>query len=318
MLDKATGTAIAQNVAHQVEGVVVRMLSVAFVEGHVKRIHRDIPFNNESSFFGLLRLFGKISRLYIPTGNWTKPFLGQCYGFFERDIACNGKDGVVRGIEAEKEILNLIESGVFDVCRFFADGRPLVRMGLVGEVSHQMSHIAVRLVQIALLELFNDHMALYFQALFAEIEGEHAVAFQPESRFCILLGQGDVVIGDVVVGPCIVLASRILDMCVVVGDVDGTSEHQVFEQMCETCVFGVFITGTHIIQHIDGYHTGRLVFAMYDAEAVVKYLPIDGYHSNTVIFRIRMFSFGRSALPVGVPSIFSTVSIPSITCPNTV
>ena len=245
------------------------MPAVAFVEGHVKRIYGNIPFYYQSSFFRLLRLFWKIPRAYIPSWNGTKPFFGQCYGFFERDVACNGKDGVVGCIKPEEEILYLIESGVLDVCRFLADGGPLVRMFLEGHSSYQMSDITIRLVQVALLELLNDNMALHFQTLFAEIEGKHAVAFQPESRFYILLGKGDVVIGDVVVGPCIVLTSCVLHMCVIVGDVDGTSEHQVFEQVCESGMFGVFVPSSHIVQHIDGYHSGILVFAMYDAESVV-------------------------------------------------
>ena len=186
-------------------------------------------------------------------------------------------------------------------------------MPLVGQCSHQVPHIPVRLVQVALLELFDYHMALHFEALFVEVEGEHPVAFQPESRFHILLGQGDVVVGDVVVGPGVVLASRVLHMGVIVGYVDGTSEHQVFEQVGEACVSGMFVSCAHIVQHIDGYHPGVLVLVMYDAESVVQYLPVDGDHSSTVIFRMRMFSFGRSALPVGVPSIFSTVSMPSTT-----
>ena len=118
--------------------------------------------------------------------------------------------------------------------------------------------------------------------------------------------------------PRIVLASGILYVYVVIGNVDGTSEHQVFEQVGKTGMLRMFITCPHIVQHVDSYHLGVLELGMYDAEAVVEGMSVDGYHSSTVAFRMRMSFFGRSAGPVDLPSIFSTVFMPSITWPNTV
>ena len=51
---------------------------------------------------------------------------------------------------------------------------------------------------------------------------------------------------------------------------------------------------------------------------ILERMSVYGNHSMTVAFRMRTFSTGRSALPVLVPSIFSTVSMPSKTWPNTV
>ena len=141
-----------------------------------------------------------------------------------------GQNGIVRCIKTVEKVFHFLQCSLSDVCDFLPDGRPAVRMRFVCQFTQQMRRIPVGLVQVALLEFLNHHLALHLQTLRAEIQTEHAVAFQPESRFHVLVRQGDVIICNVVVGPGIVLSSGILHGSVVVGDVEGTSEHQVLER----------------------------------------------------------------------------------------
>ena len=188
MLDETARTSGTQQVAQHIEHMIVGMQTVAFVEDEVEGIHGDIAFHGHTAFFRLLRFDGKIAGLYIPSRYRSEPFLRQGYGIFERDVSCYGENRIVRCIETEEEILHFVQCGILDVCRFLANGRPLVRMGFINKASHQVSHITVWLVQVSLLELLHHHMTLYFQAPFVEIERKHAVAFQPESRLNVLSG----------------------------------------------------------------------------------------------------------------------------------
>ena len=62
-----------------------------------------------------------------------------------------------------------------------------------------------------MLEFFHHHLALHLQALGAEAQGEHPVAFQPEAGLYVLFGKRKIVIGQIVVRPGVALAARILD-----------------------------------------------------------------------------------------------------------
>ena len=181
-----------------------------------------------------------------------------------------------------------------------------------------MSYIAVWLVQVPLLELFHYYMTLHFQTPFVEVERKHAVTFQPEACFYILTGKGDVIVGDIVVGPRIVFASGILNVHVIVGYIYRAAEHEMFEKVRKPRVVGVLISCSHIVEHVQSNHLCIFIFGMDDAESVLERVSVYGNHSMTVAFKMRTFSTGRSARPVLAPSIFSTVSIPSNTCPNTV
>ena len=153
-------------------------------------------------------------------------------------------------------------------------------MFLIDKASDQMSYIAVGLVQVALLEFLHHNVTLHFQALFIEVEGEHPVAFQPESRLHVLSRQGDVIVGDVVVRPGIVLASGVLHVSVVVGNVDGTAEHQVLEEVGKACVLGVLVPCPYIVEYIQRHHLRVLVLVVDDAETVRKGVSVYCNHSS--------------------------------------
>ena len=92
-----------------------------------------------------------------------------------------------------------------------------------------MTDVSVRLVQATLLEFFHYYSTLYFQTPFTEIKAQHTVGFQPKSCLDIRGRYGDVIVGQVIGRVGIAFSSGQLHMFVIVFDMSGTAEHQVFE-----------------------------------------------------------------------------------------
>ena len=113
--------------------------------------------------------------------------------------------------------------------------------------AQKMTNISIRLIQATLLEFFHYYSTLYFQTPPTEIEAQHTVRFQPKTGFYILPGYSEVVIGDVIIGPGIILTACQLQRHIIIGNVHRTSEHQVFEQMGEAGMLGMFVACSHII-----------------------------------------------------------------------
>ena len=128
---------------------------------------------------------------------------------------------------AAVEVHHGSERGLLDMFGTDAYRRPTVRVHLVGQWAYEVLHVAVGEVEMALLELFDDHPLLHLYVLPGESKAGHAVRFQPESGFHIATRHGDVVVGEVVVCPGVVLASGKLYVGVVVGDIDRAFEHQM-------------------------------------------------------------------------------------------
>ena len=83
-----------------------------------------------------------------------------------------------------------------------------------------MPDIAIGLVDIMLLELLADHLALHVQAFFAESKAEHAVALQPKSRLQVFGRKLTVIVGKVIGGIGIVLSTGNLQRVIIVRNVD--------------------------------------------------------------------------------------------------
>ena len=105
--------------------------------------------------------------------------------------------------------------------------RPTVGVYLIGHSAYEVLDVTVRTIQVALLELLNDHSLLHLYTLLGEGESCHAVRLEPKGCLNITAGHGEVVVGEVVVGSGIVLAAGKLYMGVVVGDIDRAFEHQM-------------------------------------------------------------------------------------------
>jgi hypothetical protein len=112
---------------------------------------------------------------------------------------------------------------------------------------------------------------LHFEAFFAEGEAKHTVALQPERRFDVFGGQLAVIIGQIVGGKGIIIATGFLQGLVVIGDMDAAAEHEVFEKMRKARFIGVFVAGACIVHNINDGHRRGFVFMHQHTEAVGQY-----------------------------------------------
>lgn len=192
---------------------------IAHMKSHEQGIEGNIPFYRQPAFFRLFRFLRQVPLGYFPTGNRTKPFFCQRYCFFESDISGYGQNRIIRGIKTEKECFYFFQRSIGNMRQVFANGRPLIRMRLISQRAQKMSYISIRLVQTALLELFHDHSPLYLQAPFAKVKTQHTVGFQPKAGFYVLTRYSEVVIGDIIVRPGIILATRQLKRHVIIGNI---------------------------------------------------------------------------------------------------
>ena len=180
---------------------------------------------------------------------------------------------------AVEEVLHLVERGLCNVLQLLADGGPLIGMDTIGQRTDEMAHVAVGLVEATLLELLHHHRTLYLQAALAEVEAQHAVGLQPEARLHVCLGHGEVIVGDVVVRPGVVLATRQLERHVIVGDVQGASEHEVFEEVGKAGVPGMLVACTDIVNDVQRHHLRAGILVVHQFQAVVQCQSVNLEHT---------------------------------------
>ena len=79
---------------------------------------------------------------------------------FGIEIAGNREDGIVGPIEAIEELLHIQQCGVLHMFDVGTDSAPAVGVDPIAERPEQQPYIAVRTVQVALVELFGHHTFL--------------------------------------------------------------------------------------------------------------------------------------------------------------
>lgn len=166
---QTAGASVGQDVGKNVESIIVGLVAAAHVESHEEGVEGDRTLHGQASLFGLPRFLRQTTDGHFATGNGAEPFLRQADGFLPRDVAGHSQDGIVGGIVAVEEFAHLVERGLLDVRKVLADGRPLIGVEAIGQRTEQMAHVAIRLVEAALLELLHHHTALHFEAPFAEV-----------------------------------------------------------------------------------------------------------------------------------------------------
>lgn len=180
---EAAGTAVGENVGNHVASWEVGMVATDDGEGHMEQGGRYVAADGLASLTLHWRLLWYRSVVDIALWYGAEPFFGEADGFFEADVAYNGKDGVVGGVVAVEEVFHVVHRGVGYVVEAKSDGWPTVGVDLICEVCYEVREVAIGLVEIALFEFFHYYLALYFERFGCKGEGEHAVAFEPERRF---------------------------------------------------------------------------------------------------------------------------------------
>ena len=194
------------------------------------------------------------------------------------DVACDGEDAVGGVIEAEKELLDIVEGGFLHMLYGAADGGPSIGMPLVAEGSQQQHGVAIGLVLVALVVLFGDHLLLHRQSGGREVEQPHTVGFEGQRCVEHLGRDGEVVVGVVVVGESVALASHAVDHHIVVGHRLGAAEHQMLEEVCKACATRVLVACPHIVQQVDGDKRGAVVAMEKHLQSVVEPVSLIGDH----------------------------------------
>lgn len=154
--------------------------------------------------------------------------VGEGLGFFPTDGACDCEDGVRGVVIAMVEGTDVVGGGLLDVRRLYADGGPAVGVDTECQGAQQVLHIAVGLVEVALLEFLYHDLFLHLDALLVEGDAAHAVGLKEKQFLHVDARHSDVEGGDVVVREGIVLAAGQLHLGVVVGHAGRAFKHQMF------------------------------------------------------------------------------------------
>ena len=155
--------------------------------------------------------------------------LGEGYELALVDVGRYGKYCARGAIVQVVEGAHVVQGGALDMFGRYAYCRPAVGVYLVTEVAQEQLLVAIGLIEVSLLELLDYHLLLDVACLLADVEVAHAVALQPQGGAYVLLGQGDVEVGVVVVREGVVLATGHLYRYVEVGNLVCASEHEVLE-----------------------------------------------------------------------------------------
>lgn len=273
---------VAEDVAEFVEGVVGGAPAVAHVPGHIDSVGGYVAVDVLVARLGLGCFSGVESLADVDDRNGGVGVdIGEslldhkeCVGGF--DIASDSEDGIVGAVEAEEEGPNIVEGGLLDMADVGADGTPTVGMGAVAERAQVHPYIAVRLVEVALVVFFGDDALLDIEDVPVVAVGipvaAHTVGLENQGALEAFGGEGDVVVGIVVVGESVAFAAEFVDDHVEIGEASGAAEHEVFEQMRKACTRRVFVAGTGTVEQVDGDKRGGGVAVEQHPESIVKHV----------------------------------------------
>ena len=175
------------------------------------------------------------------------------------------------------EIAHVFQAGAFQVLEAAVAVVvvfPLTE-GLLADVDPHET--AVGLVLHVDANLFLHHILLVLQGLFIEVQGLHAVGFQPQHRFQRGHRRGLDVVGEVGAGRAVVAATAAGDDLVehAFGRIGRAFEHQVLEQMGEAGAIARLQAHAYVVHHADANGRRAMVFRHDDGQAVIELLYFD-------------------------------------------
>jgi len=265
---EASRVAAREQVRNQVGGVEIGLGARAHVIGYGDGRGRHVAFDLLAAglcLHGFLRDGGRRGRV---VGERREPLFGQLQHPLLLHVGRDRQNGVRRAVVGAVEGLDVRERGSGDMVGRQADGRPAVGVDLVGERPQQHRLVAVGLVEVSLAELLDHHLLLGFELGGGDVESLHAVAFEPEGRFEVVLRERDVEIRVVVVGEGVVVARSHLHRKVEILHGARSAEHQVFEQVGESRACGVFVARADPVEDIHGGEFRRPVAVDHDGQPV--------------------------------------------------
>ncbi len=177
-----------------------------------------------------------------------------------------------------EEVFHLVESSIFYMVDIQTDSWPSIRVYLVNKISEEMLAVAIRSVKVSLTEFLYYYLFLNIQTFLTKSRSEHAIALKPECRLDIISRERYIVICYIIGGKRISITPYTLHMIVEVGDIDGTSKHQMLKKMSETSALGSLIASSDSIEHVERRQRSHGVLAYEDTHAVSQNLAREFYH----------------------------------------
>ena len=187
------------------------------------------------------------------------------------EVAGNAERGVFWDV---KRLVKVHE--VRMVCRVEVlhgpDGRPLVRVLVVGHRHRGGEKLAIGLVVVALALFLFHHFVLGVDANLLNLGVEHALGFQPKAEFELVARQQLVVEGAVLGRVGVQDAARVFHVGVefAARNVFRPFKQQVLEEVGHSRAVGAFVLGADVVEHGDGNKRSGMVLVKDDVETVVQ------------------------------------------------
>ncbi len=270
----------AQHVGKHVEG---RLLRIAERHGRVADVEqRQVHLVLERHVTGLgqgHRLGGRLGHLG-STRDRAEVLLNPGQRLLGVEVAAQGQGGVVGAVPAQEELLEVVDVDPVEILHI-ADGLPGVGMGArVERLAHLLAHQTVRLVVDALGPFVLDGGALDLELLLAHrIEQEaHAVGLQPQHLLQLVGRHGLVVVGAVLVGGAVHVATGLVDdpHVLLIPHVLGALEHHVLEEVGESGLTHLLAGRAHVIGDVQVHQGIGSVGRQNDGQAVVQLVHLIG------------------------------------------
>ena len=167
-------------------------------------------------------------------------------------------------------------------------------MHLIDHFAENVSDVAIRSIQTALLEFLLHDAALHFHRLVRQQQILHPVGFHPKRRFHVFKRKDVIIVGDVAVCPCIVVTAGLHHHRIEFRDSRSASKHQMLAQMRKPSIFWRLVFSPDTIQQIDRNHSCRTVSAVHNLQPIAQPIARRLCHSITEAFRILTSSLGLS------------------------
>ena len=196
-----------------------------------------------------------------------------------RDVAEHQQHRVRRRVVGAEELLHVAERGGVEVGEIAVE---IVRVGPVAKSDGrhiEPGEAAVGLVEHVDADFFLDDVALVAQIFVVDLQGAHAIGFEPQHAFERVRGHRLVVVGDVVVRRAVEHAAGGIDQLDVhhFSGVLGALKHHVLEQMREAAAPARLEAKSDVVVDADGDDGRGAVRRDHHAQAVFKGRALDRY-----------------------------------------
>src|SRR6266404_3058135 len=210
-------------------------------------------FDFAAAFFCLLGFAGIGKWRRSAGGDIPEVLFGHRKTFFGFHVAKNEEHGIVRRVVRFEKGLHVGETGGIEISKISIK---IVGVGPIAKGDGRKiepGKAAVRLVQDIDADFFFDYIALIAEILVVDLEGAHAVGFEPKNTLERVGGHRLEIIGDIVMRRAVERAAAGIDELDVLhlGSVGGALEHHVLEEMREAAAALRLETETNFI--VDAY-----------------------------------------------------------------